>query len=144
MIVGSTRLYNERWDFGSAMLLPLPLPLLLLVHHACVFHVHAGSVNKGGTCNQANNRLETGTYQFYSDCDSVTYCASNSTCLLRGCRRDVFPFGYPQDSNSLPPLCKSGTFCPDEMDECQSLLSVGSACQLNRDGAWTGWYVLPC
>ena len=117
------------------MLLPLPLPLVLLTFISLPAGVHAGSVNKGGTCNQANNRLETGTYQFYSDCDSVTYCASNSTCLLRGCRRDVFPFGYPQDSNFLPPLCKSGTFCPDEMDACQPQLRVDSPCQLNRDGA---------
>jgi len=32
-----------------------------------------------------------------------------------------------------PPLCPSGRFCPDEEDECQDLLPVGSLCQLNRD-----------
>ena len=79
--------------------------------------------------------LSQSTYEWTSNCDSVTYCALNNTCLLRGCGRDVFPFGYPQDSNFLPPLCKSGTFCPDEMDACQPLLRVDSLCQLNRDGA---------
>ena len=93
----------------------------------------AGSVSKGGACNTANNRLQPGTYQFYSDCDSVTYCASNSTCLLKGCRRDIFPFGYPQDDTGLPPICKPGNFCPDEEDACQPLLPVNSPCQLNRD-----------
>jgi hypothetical protein len=111
-------------------MLVLPFTLILFTYYSSV---NAGSVNKFGTCNQANNRLQTGTYQFDSDCDSVTYCASNSTCLLRGCRRDIFPFGYPQDSDSLPPLCKAGSFCPDEMDGCQPVLPVGSPCQLNRD-----------
>jgi len=111
------------------LLLSLPLLLLASYHTA-----NAGSVSKGGACNVANSRLQTGTYQFYSDCDSVTYCASNSTCLLKGCRKDVFPFGYPQDSNSLPPLCQPGNFCPDEGDACQPLLAVNSPCQLNRDG----------
>lgn len=108
----------------------LPLSFVFLTFSTLVT---AGSVVKGGACNVANNRLQVGTYQFFSDCDSVTYCASNSTCLLKGCRRDIFPFGYAQDSSSLPPLCKPGNFCPDEMDACQPLLAVGSPCQLNRD-----------
>jgi hypothetical protein len=113
---------------------PLPHALTLLALSSLLTLTSAGSANKGEACSQANNRLQIGTYQFYTDCDSETYCSANGTCLLRGCRRDIFPFGYPQDSQTLPPLCKSGNFCPDEMDACQPVLSVGSACQLNRDG----------
>ncbi|KAJ6609821.1 hypothetical protein B0H10DRAFT_2062615 [Mycena sp. CBHHK59/15] len=108
----------------------LPFTLVLL---SCYALVNAGSVNKGGNCLQAHNRLQTGTYQFFDDCDSVTYCASNNTCLLKGCRRDDFPFGYPQDSSSIPDKCPTGQFCPDEEDACQPLLAVNSQCQLNRD-----------
>lgn len=86
----------------------------------------------GEECSTSNNRLQVGTYQFASDCDTTTYCASNGTCAHRGCRKDVFPFGY-SDSNDYPPLCESNQFCPDEGDACQDLLAVGSDCQLNRD-----------
>ena len=86
----------------------------------------------GEECSTANNRLQVGTYQFASDCDSITYCASNNTCAYRGCRKDVFPFGY-DSIDDLPPLCESNQFCPDEGDACQDLLAVGSDCQLNRD-----------
>jgi hypothetical protein len=116
-------------------MLLLSLSLFFL---SCYDIVDAGSVSRGGACNIANNRLQAGTYQFYSDCDSVTYCASNSTCLKRGCRKDIFPFGYVQDSDNLPPLCKQGTFCPDEMDACQPVLAVDSPCQLNRDDQCAG------
>ena len=115
----------------SAMLFSLSFTVLFISWYSAV---DAGSVNKDGACNPANNRLQTGTYQFYSDCNSQTYCASNSTCQPKGCRRDDFPFGYPQDSKSIPEKCKKGQFCPDEEDACQPLLAVGSACQLNRDG----------
>ncbi|GAW01795.1 hypothetical protein LENED_003408 [Lentinula edodes] len=79
-----------------------------------------------------------GTYQFYTDCNSVTYCASNGTCAHRGCRKDDFPFGYPQDSDNLPPKCGKSQFCPDEMDDCLNVLPVGSACQMNRDDQCEG------
>lgn len=112
------------------------LPLTLLTIFSSLLpaaFVSAGSNSEGQSCSQGNNRLEIGTYQFDGDCDSVTYCASNSTCVRKGCRNDVFPFGYSQGDNNLPPLCPQGQFCPDEMDACQPLLAVGSACQLNRD-----------
>ncbi|TDL26285.1 hypothetical protein BD410DRAFT_575606 [Rickenella mellea] len=92
----------------------------------------AGSVQKGGACNQKNNKLLAGSYQFHSDCDSVTFCNSTNLCQLKGCRRDIFPFGYSESSH-LPDLCPNDQFCPDEMDACQPLLPVGSPCQLNRD-----------
>ncbi|KAF9071091.1 hypothetical protein BDP27DRAFT_1322768 [Rhodocollybia butyracea] len=99
--------------------------------------VSAGNVNLGGPCSTSDNRLQVGTYQFYSDCDSVTYCASNGTCAHRGCRKDDFPFGYAQDAD-IPPKCPKGQFCPDEMDACQDVLPVGSACQMNRDDQCEG------
>ncbi|KAL1679470.1 hypothetical protein EV122DRAFT_210057 [Schizophyllum commune] len=95
----------------------------------------AGSQNKWESCSTGNNRLQIGTYQFYSDCNSHTYCASNGTCMPKGCRRDIFPLGEDSydDPDSFPPLCNHTTFCPDEEDACQPLLRVDSRCQLNRD-----------
>ncbi|KAJ7703290.1 hypothetical protein B0H17DRAFT_1042610 [Mycena rosella] len=107
----------------------LPLSLVFL---SCLALVYAGSANKGDNCTQADSRLQTGTFQFFDDCNSVTYCASNGTCLLKGCRRDDFPFGYAKGAH-LPDKCDVGQFCPDEADACQPLLSVDSPCQLNRD-----------
>lgn len=110
------------------------LPLTLLFSSSFLFSsALAGSVAKGGTCSQANNRLQIGTFQFDGDCDSTSFCSSSSVCEAKGCRRDQFPFGYPQDDANLPPFCPKGQFCPDEEDACQDLLTVGSACQLNRD-----------
>ncbi|KAJ8589322.1 hypothetical protein M405DRAFT_738777 [Rhizopogon salebrosus TDB-379] len=94
--------------------------------------VHAGSQTKGQSCTVSNNRLQIGTYQFYSDCDAQTYCSSQGICELKGCRKDQYPFGYSPDA-TLPPKCPSGQFCPDECDACQPWLPVDSACQLNRD-----------
>ncbi|KAF9461321.1 hypothetical protein BDZ94DRAFT_1167869 [Collybia nuda] len=94
--------------------------------------VHAGTLEFGSTCNQGENRLQAGTYQFWSECDQRTYCASNSTCAHRGCRKDEFPFGY-SPTDHLPDKCLKGQFCPDEEDRCQDILPVGSPCQLNRD-----------
>jgi len=96
--------------------------------------VHAGSANNGDPCDLLDNRLQAGTYQFFSDCNSVTYCAPNSTCIPKVCRKDAFPFGYPQDSPLIPPMCEQGVqFCPDEASGCQNLIAVGQPCQLNRD-----------
>lgn len=107
------------------------LPLTLILSSGQLL-VKAGYQTKGQNCSSADNRLQIGTYQFYSDCDSQNYCSSDGVCQPKGCRKDQFPFGYAQDS-PLPPLCPSGQFCPDEADACQPLLSVGSPCQLNRD-----------
>lgn len=103
--------------------------------------VSAGSANFGDSCKLADNRLQVGTYQFYTDCNSVTYCASNSTCAHRGCRKDDFPFGY-QNTSTFPPKCSIGQFCPDEMDACQDVMPVGSACQMNRDGGGCNFFIL--
>ncbi|KAJ7045428.1 hypothetical protein C8F04DRAFT_1064743 [Mycena alexandri] len=108
----------------------LPLTLIFLSSWALI--CNAGSANKGENCTQSDNRLQAGTFQFFDDCNSVTYCAANGTCLLKGCRKDEFPFGYVVGAH-VPDLCPLGEFCPDEADACQTLLPVGSACQLNRD-----------
>jgi hypothetical protein len=93
----------------------------------------AGTAGRNESCDLARLRLQEGTYQLYTDCNSVTYCAANNnTCQPRGCRRDDFPFGYSEPSH-FPDKCPRGQFCPDEEDACQPLLPVGSDCQLNRD-----------
>jgi hypothetical protein len=114
-------------------MLSLPLTLFLFAWSSVV---DAGAVHKNQPCNITNNRLQVGTYQFYTDCDSETFCNSSGLCDKRGCRRDDFPFGYSQDSKGIPPKCPKGQFCPDEEDACQPLLAVGSPCQLNRDGEY--------
>ncbi|KAJ3571775.1 hypothetical protein NP233_g3546 [Leucocoprinus birnbaumii] len=109
---------------------PRSLTLLLLSSFAAV---QAGNVTKGGQCNQGNSRLQTGTYQFWSDCSATTYCSDAGICEPKGCRKDDFPFGYAQDSHIIPDKCPRGQFCPDEGTSCQPLLAVGSPCQMNRD-----------
>lgn len=110
------------------------LPLTLVFLSWTSTYVDAGSVAKGGNCTVGHNRLQVGTYQFWSDCDTSTYCNSQTnTCELKGCRRDQYPFGYAKGAD-LPNLCPKGQFCPDEEDACQSQMPVGSPCQLNRDG----------
>lgn len=116
------------------------LTLFLLAIYPLSF---AGSLNSSEPCDVGNNRLQTGTYQFWSECNSVSYCdEATKTCQPKRCRKDDFPFGYPQGSNDIPPKCPKGEFCPDEGTDCQPLLQVGSACQLNRDGELL--YLLQC
>jgi len=116
-------------------MLLLPSTLLFFTWYS---FVDAGSAHKGDPCNITDNRLQTGTYQFFTNCDSQTYCAGNGTCLAKGCRRDAFPFGYSQDNHGIPKECPRGQFCPDEEDACQPLLLVNSPCQLNRDDECQG------
>lgn len=113
-------------------MLSLPTTLLFLFLSSSL--ASAGDVGENGACTVDNNRLQIGTYEFSSDCNSLTYCnPSTSTCKKKGCRRDEFPFGYAPGAD-LPPRCETGQFCPDEEDSCQALLPVDSDCQLNRDG----------
>jgi hypothetical protein len=104
-----------------------------LILFAAYRAAYAGSVNNGGNCSTGDNKLQIGSFQFWSDCNSVTYCTDKGICTPKGCRRDEFPFGYAQGA-SLPPKCPGGQFCPDEGSACQNVLPVGSPCQLNRDG----------
>jgi len=113
-------------------MLSLPTTFLFLFLSSSL--VNAGTVTEGGSCSVGNNKLQIGTYEFSSDCDSVTFCDPNtSKCSKKKCRRNEFPFNYPSGAD-LPPRCPEGQFCPDEEDACQDKLPVDSGCQLNRDG----------
>lgn len=113
-------------------MLSLPTTLFFLFLSSSL--VNAGDVQLGGTCSVNNNRLQIGTYEFSTDCNSLTFCnPSTDTCERKKCRRDEFPFGYSPGAD-LPPRCPEGQFCPDEQDDCQDKLRVDSDCQLNRDG----------
>jgi len=115
---------------STGIMMLLPLTLILFTFTSVV---NAGSAHVNQSCDLGTNRLQLGSYQFYSDCDSQTYCSQDSICKKRNCRRDDFPFGYSQGSDAIPDKCARGLFCPDEEDACQPLLPVGSPCQLNRD-----------
>ncbi|BEJ13514.1 hypothetical protein CspHIS471_0306880 [Cutaneotrichosporon sp. HIS471] len=96
--------------------------------------VRAGKMVEGEACDPARNRLDQGTYNFLSDCDPQTYCGPDNTCLKRGCRRDIYPYGYygtPYDQ--LPSLCKETEFCPDEGSGCLPKSQLGGPCQKDRD-----------
>ena len=124
--------FLSHYILSAATMLPLPTTLLFLFLSSSL--ANAGDVNAGGACQIGNNKLQIGTYEFTSDCNSVTYCdPTTNTCKKKGCRRDEFPFGYSPGAD-LPPRCDNGKFCPDEQDSCQDQLPVDSDCQLDRDG----------
>jgi hypothetical protein len=106
-------------------LLLLPIWFLLIA---------GGSIQDGGTCSSNNDHLDPNTMKFVSDCTDQTFCSAavNGTCILRRCRRDEYPFGFPT-GQPLPPMCPFGSFCPDEGSGCEPWASVGQPCQLNRD-----------
>ncbi|KAK1923443.1 hypothetical protein DB88DRAFT_491269 [Papiliotrema laurentii] len=88
----------------------------------------------GQACDQANNHYDANTWALISNCDYQTYCADNGTCASRGCRKDIYPFGYNDvPFNELPPMCPQGQFCPDESDRCMDQVPVGGTCQKDRD-----------
>lgn len=105
------------------------LALLLMIRYC-----HAGSTGIGGVCSTSRDHLDSNTRKFVSDCSDLAYCSGseNGTCLARTCRRDEFPFGY-STSDALPPLCLTGSFCPDEGNGCRTQVNPGGACQMNRD-----------
>ncbi|KAH9846143.1 hypothetical protein C2E23DRAFT_744760 [Lenzites betulinus] len=110
----------------AALLLPcavlLVAPLLVL-----------GDSDVGFRCSTTNDRLDSASHKFISDCGETTFCTGvNGTCQARQCRRDEFPFGFA-NFTALPALCGNGTYCPDEGSGCAPLLAVGSACQMDRD-----------
>lgn len=122
-----------------AKMLLLPFTLIFSLRYALL--VQAGSQKHGQNCTLTHNRLQTGTFAFYSDCDSKTYCNSSQLCDLKQCRKDLYPFGYDKDDTHLPTLCGPGRFCPDEGGaSCMDQLPVGSPCQLNRDGERSGYW----
>ena len=99
-----------------------------------VVPVQSGTSPEGSPCSTANNRIDRLSHRFIDDCDDKTFCSAsiNGTCIPKRCRTDVFPFGY-KEGDALPPLCDSGSFCPDEGGGCRPLVVVGQPCQLNQD-----------
>ncbi|WWD20420.1 hypothetical protein CI109_104896 [Kwoniella shandongensis] len=88
----------------------------------------------GEACSQSNAHLDAGSFQLLTDCDPTLYCADNSTCAYKGCRKDTYPFGYNDYLyDQLPPLCPEGQFCPDEADQCKPQVAIGEGCQKDRD-----------
>jgi len=110
-----------------------------LLFFSCYSSVQAGTLDHNQSCSQGENRLQAGTYQFWSQCNLQNWCAPSGVCTPKGCRKDDFPFGY-NPNDRLPEKCPKGQFCPDEEDACQTLLVVGSPCQLNRDGIFQSHY----
>ncbi|KAI9638818.1 uncharacterized protein MKK02DRAFT_31132 [Dioszegia hungarica] len=89
----------------------------------------------GKACSTQNQRYDQNTFNLITDCDAQTYCAANNTCAYRGCRKDIFPYGYNYvPFEQLPPLCPQGSFCPDESDRCLDAIEIGKTCQKDRDG----------
>ncbi|GMK56585.1 hypothetical protein CspeluHIS016_0304250 [Cutaneotrichosporon spelunceum] len=96
--------------------------------------VRAGNEVEGAACNPSRNRLDEGTLNFLSDCNAQTWCGPDNICLKRGCRRDIYPYGYyPIPYDQLPPLCSETEFCPDEGSACLPKSPVGGPCQKDRD-----------
>ncbi|KAK4686046.1 hypothetical protein P7C73_g4080, partial [Tremellales sp. Uapishka_1] len=107
------------------------LSVLALVSSALLVAAKSGF---GEACAQSNTHLDSNTWALIDDCDPTTYCADNQTCAYKGCRNDIYPFGYSDyDFNQLPPLCPQGQFCPDEGDACLNQAPVGGSCQKDRD-----------
>lgn len=70
-------------------------------------------------------------------CMLTADCSVEGICKPRGCRRDEFVLTSLLKSNqSVPPLCPSDAFCPDDASACLPLVEAGGRCQLNRDGKW--------
>lgn len=132
------RQIRQKKDINSRQMAGLLLPLTLLS-----FSLVSQATTVGGnqTCSLTSQKLQVGTYAFFSSCDPMFWCNSSSICDWKGCKRDDFPFGY--GDITPPPKCPTGSFCPDEESACQPVLAVGSPCQLNRDGESISFSNLP-
>ena len=121
--------------------------------------VLGGSVTEGRPCTLSNDRIESSTRKWTSDCDDRAFCSpvinssssqnssfvlpstnttsipSNNTgiCTRRLCRKDEFPFGFAPGEPFIPPSCPRNYFCPDNGSGCQPLLPVGAPCDMDRD-----------
>ncbi|KXN87282.1 hypothetical protein AN958_09014 [Leucoagaricus sp. SymC.cos] len=115
-----------------------------ILSYATTFHLARGQ-DTLGNCNPAHDHLDPSSHRFTSSCPDSMYSAApdsaahnvGGVCSPRSCRRDEFPFGYPPNSTTLPPLCSRigpvAAFCPDNGSGCQSAQTPGSACELARD-----------
>ncbi|KII85258.1 hypothetical protein PLICRDRAFT_337586 [Plicaturopsis crispa FD-325 SS-3] len=109
------------------------LPLALLIPaFFCV--VRSGSLDEGALCIGNNDHIDPSTQKFITECGSKYFCSAgtNGTCIPRQCRRDEFAFGYAP-TETVPPLCAAGSFCPDNGSACTPWRPVGDACELGRD-----------
>ena len=106
---------------------PPPAPIVSASSH----------ITLGTACTTENDRLDTATGKFSSDCDDASFCSgiggTNGTCQPRECSRDEFPFGFTNVTMPIPPLCARGAFCPDEGSGCRPLAAVGTPCEAGRD-----------
>jgi hypothetical protein len=86
-------------------------------------------------CSAISDHLDPLTHKFVSTCSKTSFCSApvNGTCIPRLCRRDEFPFEYANGDVSMPSMCGSGFFCPDEGSGCKPLMPAGNMCQANRD-----------
>lgn len=113
-------------------------------------------------CSPKNTKLNPSTHRLISECTPQAFCLGapgspvNATgqgiCVPRLCRRDPHPFGYGHfggsnnppkirvkgklvnnDTISLPPMCMSEEFCPDNGSGCKPRLALGEKCELGRD-----------
>lgn len=67
-----------------------------------------------------------------SVCSHIPSCSSRKTEVDR---RDQYVLSSLLEGNkTIPPICDTGTFCPDDASTCLPLVPVGGHCQLNRDG----------
>ncbi|ORX35794.1 hypothetical protein BD324DRAFT_631714 [Kockovaella imperatae] len=108
------------------LFLSLPLLILTLIAQA--------KVPVYGPCVLSHNHLKPSTKEFVSDCDAFGYCASNGTCLPRQCRKDLYVLASIRNSTfGIPPMCQPGSYCPDDASGCLPLVTLGGACELNRD-----------
>ncbi|RSH93179.1 hypothetical protein EHS25_007532 [Saitozyma podzolica] len=109
--------------------------LALLILSALTFLSLASAKSGWGeACSQNNTHLDPDSWALVTDCDATTYCNANGTCAYKGCRKDIYPYGYNGVGfDSLPPLCGDGYYCPDEMDQCLAQQPVGHTCQKDRD-----------
>ncbi|KAF9260237.1 hypothetical protein L218DRAFT_932835 [Marasmius fiardii PR-910] len=102
----------------------------------CFFCALSGTVGSGlgESCSGSNDHLDPHSHRLVTDCSDHYYCTApqNGMCEPRNCRRDEFPFGY-SEQDTLPPMCRSGMFCPDEGSGCRAQVEPGEACQTNRD-----------
>jgi hypothetical protein len=88
------------------------------------------------SCTPAHDRLNPSTYHYESDCDALSFCSSDATCVPRQCRR---PGTMPHLATSAtnppppPPLCPPNTYCPDNGSTCLPQLTSGAPCEFARD-----------
>jgi hypothetical protein len=104
----------------------------------------AASVRRGRTdadlvtsaLSQVNNRIDSATGSFLSDCDATTYCHENNTCAYRGCRKD--------EVSTVIQLTSSGKKLTSLFHSIPSVTTPSHSRTFQLDAArvhcqWTAW-----